>query len=65
MICELPTDFFACEFRVTRRVCLGERNGVRIVGASCDLHLEDDPGEIVSFRAFGSKLDLLRKRHAV
>ena len=61
MICELPTDFFACEFRVTDLVCPGERNGVRILGASGDLHLEDDPGEIVSFGTSGSKLDLRRK----
>jgi len=63
MICELPTDFFACEFRVTGRVCPGERNGVRILGASGDLHFEDDPGEIVSFGTSGSKLDLRRKCH--
>ena len=65
MICELPPDLFDCEFRVTGRVCLRERNGVRILAATRYLHLEDDPGEIVGFGASGSKLDLRRKRHAV
>jgi hypothetical protein len=50
---------------VANTVGLREEDPVRILIAGCDLHSEDEAGQIGSISASGSEFDVRRKRHAI